>query len=375
MAAGMKPRSTFLLLFLMVGLIAAEASATQMVRIAVGRFRAPITVSGPDLIARAGDGTPLARGGPLVFAPGPRGILKSGMAISAQVVRIRNEGLIQLRGHNYRGFLEISWREYQGRPELLVVHPLPLEVYVQGVISAELPPSWPLEAFKAQAVAARTYAVWQKHRRLGLPYHMESSVLDPVYKGTEREHPLAAQATRETHGQVLTHGHRLARTYFHGACGDHTESGEAGWGEALAYLPGVKCGYCTESNRHRWKTVIPKKDADRVFRPWLRGPLKSIRILERTKTGRMRRVEISDGKRKKRLVGADVRRLLGYERVRSLWVTRIQLKGRDLIFSGRGSGHGVGMCQWGARGMANEGHAAGAILLHYFPGTEIRRMY
>jgi stage II sporulation protein D len=67
--------------------------------------------------------------------------------------------------------------------------------------------------------------------------------------------------------------------------------------------------------------------------------------------------------------------LLGYERVRSLWVTTLELKGRDLVFAGRGSGHGVGLCQWGARGMALAGKKAESILLHYYPGTEIRRMY
>lgn len=366
---------------LVVGLtpfFAADASAEQTVRIAVGRFRDPLTVTGADVKLVGSDGTQFKTKGPIVLSPSSRGLRLHGKEIPGLIVHLRSPKTLRLRGHEYHGHLEVSWRSYRGRPELLVVHPLPLETYVLGVVSSELPKKWPLEALKAQAIAARTYAIWQKFRRLELPYHMESSVLDQVYHGAQREHPDAKRAVAETYGQVMTYGRRPAQAYFHAACGGRTESAKAGWGNALPYLPGSKCGYCNDATRYRWKASVTKDAANRKLRPLLGADVDKIVPGKKTKSGRLKTVTlVGAGKRpKKRSIQAtDLRRLLGYTKVWSTKIDKVTTSTKSFSFAGKGAGHGVGMCQWGARGMAHKGKTVGDILQNYYPGTKLSRLY
>jgi stage II sporulation protein D len=295
-------------------------------------------------------------------------------ALKSDVVRVRSPSTLGLRGHRYHEELELRFRLYDKKPEILVVHPLDLETYVAGIVSSELPGGWPLEAYKAQAVAARTFAVWQKYRRLDLPYHMESSVLDQVYGGAQREHPLAQQAARETRGMVLTSRRHLAQAYFHASCGDRTESAKEGWGSPLPYLPGSKCGYCKAANRYAWTAKIARTDVDKAFKTLIGEPISSIEITEKTKTGRAKTVVVRGKARSRTITGADLRRLLGYNQLWSTWIDAISFSGKDLVVTGKGSGHGVGMCQWGARGMALAGKTYVEILATYYPGARLLRL-
>lgn len=253
---------SFALALACVAAVATPADAIESVRIAVGRFPDAVTIAGADIqAASSGDGALDVGAGRLTLSATKSGIRMGGRALKGDVVRVRAPGTLTLGKHRYHRALEVRWRLYDKKPELLVVHPLDLETYVTGIVSAELPKGWPLESYKAQAVAARTFAVWQKYRRLDLPYHMESSVLDQVYAGVDREHPLARQAAQETRGLVLTSKRRLAQAYFHAACGDHTESAKEGWGTALPYCPAASAACAARrratrgapaSRGHRW---------------------------------------------------------------------------------------------------------------------------
>lgn len=354
---------------------ARPARAEQMVRIAVGRFRGALTLSGAGLVLKGSDGRVLARDEPVVLCATSRGIKLGGRALPYELLRASSEGDLVLRGHRYRRFLEIRWREFRGRPELLVVHPIPLETYVVGIVSSELPHRWPYEAMKAQAVTARTFAVWQKYRRLDLPYHMESTVLDQVYQGVQREHDDARRAVLETHGLLLVYGRRPVQAYFHSTCGGHTESAKEGWGMALPYLPGSECGFCTKASRYRWSVDLSKVEVDKAFARLIGEPVEKLRVLSRTKTDRLKSVEVRGARRKRRITGADLRRLLGYSRVWSTLITKLELSPRGLYVEGRGAGHGVGMCQWGCRGMAEAGRGYEEMMARYYPGAELRAMY
>jgi stage II sporulation protein D len=244
-------------------------------------------------------------------------------------------------------------------------------------VSSELPRGWPLPAYQAQAVAARTFAVSQKYRRLDLPYHMESSVLDQVYHGVEREHALAEEAARTTRGLVLTSKRHLAQTYFHAACGGTTESALEGWGTDIEYLPGSSCERCMTSgtNRAKWSVKLRRKDVDKAFSAVLGGPVGDVKIVARTATGRVKQMELVSGKKKKRISGADFRRLLGWSVVWSTQIDRLTLDKNALVVDGRGSGHGVGMCQWGAKGYGDDGVPFDEILARYYPGAALMRLY
>lgn len=361
--------------------LADDAEATlslgdeETVRIAVGRFRDHVDIAGVDvaLLCAGCDGMP-KKGSARIALKG-RGLVVNGRKVPANIV-VAEAPVLTLSGHRYRNLLEVRVQIYKGTPELLVVHPLGLETYVTGIVSSELPRGWPLGAYQAQAVAARTFAVMQKYRRLDLPYHMESSVLDQVYGGMEREHALAEEAAASTRGMILSSERHLAQTYFHAACGGRTESAKEGWGTAIDYMPGSKCGFCTDAGRASWTVKRSAVDVDKAFKKLVGGAVDEIRIVSKTATGRAKRVELKSGSRKKTITGADFRRLLGWSVVWSTQIDALRYSRRDgLVVEGRGSGHGVGMCQWGARGMALKDIAWREILGRYYPGARLVQLY
>lgn len=356
-------------------LVPGVARAEQMVRIAVGRFRDPLRISGDGLVVQAGDGSVLHERAPVTLSPDGRGMRLAGKGIPSDLLRVTAPELLEVRGHSYRRLLEVSWRSYRGKPELLVVHPLPLETYVLGVVSSELPQKWPLEGLKVQAVAARTYALWQKYRRLELPYHMESTVLDQVYHGAQREHPDARTAVEDTWGRVLTYGRRPVEAYFHSACGGHTESAEEGWGRPLPYLPGSKCGYCQEARLYQWRAEVSGAEMNKAFQRVLGEPVEELRVLSKTRTGRVKNLELRGANKKSRITGGDLRRLVGYSKIWSTYLTTLEKTSGGFAFAGRGAGHGVGMCQWGAKGMADAGMDAETILARYYPKSRLSPVY
>lgn len=360
--------------FLLALAAASPVRADEPVRIAVGRFREAFVVDGVESVL-APDGARVKAGRKVRLSPGPNGLLVDGAPSGHDVLRVEAKGMLSLGGHQYRRVLEASVRKSGGKLEALVVHPIPLEEYVVGIVSAELPASWPLEAMKAQAVAARTYAVWQKYRRLELPYHMEATVLDQVYGGAQRETDDARRAVKETAGLVLSSQRRLARTYFFASCGDRTESAAEGWGTPLPYLPGSPCGYCSAANRFTWTAQVPRKDLDAKLKPILGESVRDVVVATKTKTGRAKDVVLKGATRTKKISGGDLRRLLGYSTIWSTWITKLEVTKDGARIEGRGAGHGVGLCQWGARGMAERGATAEQILDRYYPGAVLRRLY
>lgn len=349
--------------------------AEQHVRIAVGRFHSNIVIRGEDFKVQPMDLPSFRVDKELKCSPTDKGFRCGGKLLLTDKLRIVSSGRLALNNHEYRRELELISRKHKDKSEVLVVHPLPLEEYLVGIVSSEVPSSWPLEALKAQAIAARTFALWKKYERVDLPYHMESTVLDQVYSGANREFDSAKKAVRQTYGEILTHHHRPIHAYFHSTCGKQTESSAEGWGMSLSYLPGSKCPNCKTSKRHDWSAQISQKQMDRAFEKLLGEKVHEIRILSRSKSGRMKKVALVGRNKRKTVTGVDVRRLLGYSKLRSTLVTEMTKTSNGFTFKGRGSGHGVGMCQWGAKGMADLGRSAEEILSHYYPRTHVRRMY
>lgn len=361
------------------------APAPEQIRIAVGRFPAVAiegAVKGAGNGAGKGAGVVVGSPGGVKSEPAPVvrfGVSKTGLTLGGKPfdrdVAIVEAPLLKLAGHTYRGVLEVRFQVYDKKPEILVVHPLDLETYVTGIVSAELPRGWPLAAYQAQAVAARTFAVGQKMKRIDLPYHMESTVLDQVYGGVEREHALAEEAARTTRGQVLSFRRHLAQTFFHASCGGRTESAKDGWNTPLGYLPGSACHKCDDANRFQWTVKIARRDVDKAFAKVAGGAVVGAAIVEKTGSGRAKTVEIVTDKKSTRISGADFRRLLGWSVVWSTQIDKLTLGKDALVVEGRGSGHGVGLCQWGARGFALQGKGWQQILQTYYPGAALARLY
>ncbi|MDQ0285050.1 stage II sporulation protein D [Desulfofundulus luciae] len=300
---------------------------------------------------------------------------------------------------NYLSPVRIQERETRVR---LYVHStgrieeIPLEEYVTGVVAAEMPAAFPIEALKAQAVAARTYIV----RRLTAGgvlnnEHPGADVCDDHTHGqawisreemrrrwgTVRYYEYyykIKKAVDETRGLVLTYEGQLIEAAYHASCGGRgTESASAVWAADLPYLVGVPCPY--DADPEPVRTVsLPVTRVDRALGVNLeavpvaasshpgRGEKNFVEVLERTPAGRPKTVRIGE----KKMAAAVVRDLLD---LRSVDFNMI-LKGDRVEITTRGYGHAVGMCQYGAKGLAEHGYTFDRILKHYYTGVELTRI-
>jgi stage II sporulation protein D len=250
---------------------------------------------------------------------------------------------------------------------------LRLEDYVAGVVAGEMPASFPAEALKAQAVAARSYALTRKIEAqvAGRAWDIGSGVLAQVF-AREKPHAAARAATDGTHGEVLAVGMDPVEAYFHSACGGRTEGGLAALGRDFPYLTSVECGRCRAAPSDVWRVRIEATELARVA--GLPGKATAARVAARSPSTRAARIDIEAGERRATVAAADLRQRLGFSRLPSL-AFDVNSEKDGFAFYGRGSGHGAGLCQWGAAGFAREGKGYREILLHYYPGTEIVRMY
>jgi stage II sporulation protein D len=250
---------------------------------------------------------------------------------------------------------------------------LRLEDYVAGVVAGEMPASFPPEAQKAQAVAARSYALTRKieAQAAGRPWDIGAGVLAQVFARSPG--PAARAAAEATTGEVLALGMEPVEAYFHASCGGRTEGGLAALGRDLPYLKSVACGRCDRAPKVSWSAKVPAKELGSVA--GLGASATAARIVSRTPSGRAERVEIAAGDRKVLLAASDLRQRLGFSRLPSLAFEVHEARWGDFVFDGRGQGHGAGLCQWGAAGLAREGKSYREILGHYYPGVEVVRMY
>lgn len=364
-------RRPFLTVVLFLLLPSAWALGEETVRIAIVEGATRVALSGKGLEVRllaAGERYAPAKGGSSEVIQKKDGMYLDGARVtSPDGVRYRSEAIVQVSGKPVRGQIEVR---PNGRGKLVAINVVPLEAYLHAVLGSEMPASFPSEALKAQAVAARTYALQKKIAAWGKPYHLGSTVLHQVYGGTRAEDPRTKIAVDATRGEVLIHQMDLVEAYFHSSCGGRTEAGGPALGRPLAYLKPVDCP-CgrVKGTPTAWSRTFSAKEMEKLL-PGLR----EIRVLEKTGTGRIERVELRSAKEKKQMSGVELRRRLGYGELKSLFF-KINKKGGSFTFSGKGFGHGAGMCQWGARRLAEQGKNYREILSHYYSGSEVMRMY
>ncbi|OGR81880.1 MAG: hypothetical protein A2636_07065 [Elusimicrobia bacterium RIFCSPHIGHO2_01_FULL_64_10] len=315
-----------------------------------------------------------------------------------------------LNGREYRGTLEISAGRRGG---VSAVNVVPVEEYLLGVLPSEMPESWPLEALKAQAVIARNQAVLRQktlrpHRRHG--YDVCDGQHCQVYKGVRIESENTRRAVVETLGKFLYYKNELVQSYYHSSCGGETQSSSEvrGWGR-LPYLqgrpdggaddsppartpwelalwlkgdPGAHCnlGRGSPTSEFRWLRVIPAKVLERKLNRKFRiGEIRQVIPLERSRAGYVNEI-LGLGSRGRTVIDRPhlIRSYLGLESLRSnlfLIETRKDAAGKPVEFwiYGGGWGHGIGLCQSGAAGMAlKEKKNSADILEFYFPGSEVR---
>lgn len=317
------------------------------------------------------------------------------------------DGVVKVTGgYTYRGDLELM--KSPGRWGITVVNVLPVEQYLYGVVGKEMSPAWSEEALKAQAVAARTYAIAHKHRFRQRGFDLTDDTSSQVYAGVGGESPSVIQAVNATKGEILTYQGKPIDAFFFSTGGGWTENSENVWGTYIPYLRGVS-DTSDKMPGYRWSvTTTPEKMAEKLtaagkgvgkiksitLSPLAKRPMKTA---DRGVSGRVQSMVVHGTKGDVTVKGLAFQSIFGLrstlfdfysgrgtapdpdtgKAARKLDFT--VKAGQPLTIYGLGWGHGLGMSQYGAYQMAQE-HAGERdyyrkILAHYYTGTEIKKLY
>ncbi len=281
------------------------------------------------------------------------------------------------KGNRYRGSMKLI--SSASGNNVTLVNVLPLEDYLKGVIPKEVIPSWKMDAIKAQAVAARTYALYHKGGFKSQGYDVTDDTRSQVYGGISAETESTNRAVNETAGEIVTYQGKVIDAVFHSSSGGYTENSEMVWGSNLPYLRGVK----EVQNGTPWtKSIDMQSFAKAVYG----GKLKSIQLsklkigqahhtLDRGISGRVRTITLNGTNGKKLISGDKLQSMYGLNST----LFDISVKGKMIVITGYGYGHGLGLSQWGAEAMASR-YGDGKdyykkILQHYFTGTIVEKLY
>jgi stage II sporulation protein D len=294
---------------------------------------------------------------------------------SSQPVQVCPQGG---KPRTYRGRLLLSARA--GR--LLLVTQVGLEDYLRGVLPSEIPSSFAPEALKAQAIAARTYAVVTAGRHRAEGFDLCDGLHCQMYLGCSGENPRTDAAVRDTAGLVVTYQGKPIHAVYHDCCGGRTAGNETVWkaSDPLPYLrPVSDCDgdtpLCRGSPRSVWTREVPQaKLAAALAQFGITAPISAVERATCDENGRPKDYRIRGAQGETTLLAgvfrAAVNAALGSDTLPSADFTAAP-SGDSIVFAGRGSGHGVGLCQWGANTLAQSGRTAPEILAHYYTGVSV----
>ena len=301
---------------------------------------------------------------------------------------------LRLNKNKYRGIMRVLPKG--GTVEFINI--VYMEDYLKGVVPPEIGEraDEEIEAVKAQAVAARTYAMAHLKQYQSEPYDIKSSIMDQIYDGYTAENKLVNKAISETAGRVATYQDAMINAYYHSTCGGRTDDIQDVWErKEEGYLKSVEDdAACSWSKYYTWREVFTEKQ--------LRGRIEQYMASDRgrdMRVGKILDITVSErtaGGRAKKLLVRTEYDVFRFQKDRIRWVIGrtsnpdlilpsdrfdidIQRDGNGnitkVVFSGRGYGHGVGMCQCGAIGHSREGWTFDQILQHYYTGIEIKKLY
>lgn len=298
----------------------------------------------------------------------------------------QRDGVVEVSGRRAQGLrltagghgLRLGSREYGGVIEILrngdgltVVNELPLEEYLPGVLKAETGDQWPMEMLKAQAIVARTYAAYHRQLHQARPFHILASTAHQQYAGRVLPASAIWIAVKETEGQILLWEGQLFPAFYHTDSGGHTENpGVVFASNNLPALKGVRAEHVSGSPHSSWSLDLRVEDLSELLRKGgvSVGTVVSLEVLERSLSLRVVRLAVRGTRGSATLRGNDFRRLIGYDTLKST-LFAVAVDGKYARFAGRGYGHGVGMDQWGAKALADQGRTARRILEFYYQGV------
>jgi stage II sporulation protein D len=344
----------------------------EMIRVLISENaeRLELKTAGKIKVRNSGTESLLYEGnGPVVFRRNQGHLILNDKKINCLKCRIETTGeTILVKDMRLRGFLTVAL-EPDG---LQTINQVPIEAYLYGIISREMPASWSGDALKAQAVASRTYALYIKSKNRFMPFDVEATTESQVYGGYNAETESTNAAVNATRGQVLTLNHRLIIPYFHSNSAGHTEEARYVWQVDLPYLKGVVDPFSKSLPNSGWQYKLPYAvAADRLNRAGLKiGSIASIKPNSYTPSGRVFDLALETDTGRVILSANHFRCLLDAKQIKSTFF-KIIPQPAGVMLEGSGHGHGVGMSQWGANQMATTGHLYPEILGHYYSGVEL----
>ncbi len=287
------------------------------------------------------------------------------------IIKPMKDSSIVINNHNFRGDVLLI-RTPDNR--ITAINSIDIEDYIKGVLYHEVSNHWAMEALKAQAVATRTYALYKiSSSNQQSDYDVTNDIYSQVYGGKDSERYRTGLAVERSAGQILTYQDKILPAYFHATCAGMTEDAKELWNIDIAPLRGVPCLFCQDSPHLHWKKSFRLHDIQAALNKqgYKIGLIKEISILERDRSERIRNLKIigRDGS-ELTISGKDFREIVGPNDIKSNNYD-ISMQGYYVGFSGKGWGHGVGMCQWGARGMAEQQFNYKQILAYYYPGSQL----
>jgi len=360
--------------------------------------------------------------GKLVFLNSKQFIPNLNFALSFEkpVYIASKSEFISIEGKRYRGY--IGFLPDFSQKGMTVINELKLEEYLYGVVPLEMPPSWPMEALKAQAVAARTYAVYNLNKWGKYGFDLTSTTLDQVYGGVDCENPRTTQAVDLTQGELLYYQDRPILAYFHSNSGGFIENFSEWYFQDLPYLKAKEDTFSAEAPDLTWEKNLSFEELESILKSagFDLGNVIDFIVVEKSSTGRVKKVLIRGTKGEKTFTANEIRNLLSLKSTlfevdakKPVYVvsksgnfslisfsgpifiesrfgknhftsfSNIFMIGRDAIkkvdissgikIIGRGWGHGIGMSQWGAKIMAEKGYNYKDILSFYYSNVDIRR--
>lgn len=257
----------------------------------------------------------------------------------------------------------------------LVINQVDLEEYVKGVVPAEVSSTWHPEMLKVQAVAARTYALYQQMLSATREYDVVATVQDQVYRGKRDVDAAIQRAVEDTRGLIVTYQNAPIYAAFSSTAAGVTEDALNVWLKDYPYLKGVDCPFDLASPFYQWKVSVTRESLEKSLRQqgFSVGTIETVTPTTYTRGGRVATLRILHSGGELLLRGEELRKAVGYTVIPSTQFA-VESLGQDLVLAGYGAGHAVGMCQWGAKELAEIGYAFSTILLYYYPGTELQNM-
>jgi stage II sporulation protein D len=307
--------------------------------------------------------------GPTMFTKNGTYLGLNGRRLDAERCHVWTEGTtIILDGRRYRGTFSIA----VAPGGIEAVNHVPIEEYLYGVVPEEMSHKWKPEALMAQAVAARTYALYVKEKSKDKPYDVEATTFSQVYGGYDAETTASNLAVNATRGQVITYDGKLIISYFHANSGGYTEDARNVWNVDVPYLKGIYDRFSENIPGDTWEYYLSydvirnRLNKEGLNIRWIRA----LQPAGSSRSGRCLQMRVVSDKGTFVFTSNNFRIKVGGTKLKS---TRFQTRvyGRGVFFRGNGYGHGVGMSQWGANRMAEAGFNYKAILEHYYRGTRL----